>query len=224
MAQMHLAAGARHAAAADVNRIGAEDLRWALRSGWEDFLAKRGDLLFVPFLYPLIGLIVAAAALNSALLPLLFPMAAGLSIFGPVAAAGFYEIARRREQGDEAGWAHFLDPLAPDRRAGLVSITGLLGVLFLAWLLVAWVLYQLTLGRLEPVGIGGFVRALLFTPEGWTLIVAGNAAGAVIAAVTLMLTVVSVPMVVDRPVVAGDAVRTSFARCRPIRGRWRAAA
>lgn len=192
-----------------VRTISTADLHWALRLGWEDFLAKRGDILFVGVIYPLVGLLVVALTVQGALLPLFFPLAAGLSIVGPLAAAGFYEIARRRENGDDSGWAHFLDPLGPDRRHGLLAIASMLIVLFLAWLLIAWTLYQATVGRLAPDSLGAFVRLLFTTPEGWTLIVLGNLAGGVIATLTLALTVVSVPMVVDRPVSGMVAVRTS---------------
>ncbi len=193
-----------------VNRIGPEDLRWALRAGWQDFRAMRGDLIFVPVLYPLIGLTTAAITLGGALLPLFFPLVAGLSILGPVVAAGFYEIARRREQGDESGWSHFFDPLDRGRRSGIVTLTALLIGLFVAWLLIAWSLYQVTVGRLEPVGASAFFDDLLRTREGWTLILVGNAAGLLIAAATLVTTVVSVPMVVDKPVDAMLALRTSL--------------
>jgi len=193
-----------------VRRIEPAQLRRALRLGWDDFLAKRGDLLFVGVLYPLVGLLVAVVTVGDRLLPLFFPLVAGLSILGPLVAAGFYEIARRRAEGDEAGWSHFMDPLQPGRRHGVLAIGAMLIVLFFGWLLIAWTLYEATLGRLQPQGVEGFLRALFTTPEGWTLIVLGNAAGAVIAALTLALTVVSVPMAVDKPVSGVAAVRTSI--------------
>ncbi|HVF93240.1 MAG TPA: DUF2189 domain-containing protein, partial [Sphingomonas sp.] len=90
-------------------------------------------------------------------------------------------------------------------------------VAFLGWLLVAWLLYQVTVGRLEPVGISAFVDALFNTSEGWTLIIAGNLAGGMFAALTLVLTVVSVPMVVDQAVDPMLAVRTSI---RAVSANW----
>lgn len=194
-----------------VRRIDVADLRWALRAGWDDFMSKRGDLIFAALFYPLVGLIAAFAATDHRLLPLFFPLVAGLSIMGPLVASGFYEIARRREQGDDAGWAHFLDPLLDGkRRAGLLAIASMLIVLFLMWLLVAWTLYQMTVGRLEPHGPAALFNALVTTREGWTLMICGNVIGAVIAAVTLVATFVSVPMVVDKPVSGMAAVLTSI--------------
>ncbi|MDO6416244.1 DUF2189 domain-containing protein [Sphingomonas sp. BIUV-7] len=193
-----------------VRRIGPDDLHWALQSGWQDFVAKRGDVLFVALLYPAIGLITAVIALKSSLLPFFFPLAAGLSILGPIVASGFYELARRREQNEPAGWSHFLDPLLSDRRNGIVGLAAMMVGLFAIWLAVAWALYAATLGQLEPVGAAGFVSLLFTTADGWMLIIFGNAAGALIAAATLVLTLVSAPMLVDRPVSVDLAVRTSL--------------
>src|SRR3546814_1979857 len=61
-----------------IRRIDAADLRWALREGWNDFRSMRGDILFAALLYPLIGLIAAAITFDTRLLPLFFPLVAGL--------------------------------------------------------------------------------------------------------------------------------------------------
>ena len=99
------------APATNIRRLDYGDLDWALREGWKDFRAKRGDILVLALLYPLIGFLAAALVLNGALLPLFFPLVAGVSILGPAAASGFYEIARRREAGLDSSWVHFVDPL-----------------------------------------------------------------------------------------------------------------
>jgi uncharacterized membrane protein len=199
---------AETATAPAIRRIDAADLRWALGEGWRDFTSMRGDVLFVALLYPLIGVVVAAIALNSRLMPLFFPLVAGLSILGPIVSSGFYELARRREEGRDARWAHFLDPLR-ERRRGIVELTLWLVVLFLVWLGVAWLIYEATLGRFYPSDLGGFVRDLFTTREGWAMIVLGNLAGGVLAAITLATTVVAAPMVVDTGVEADSAIAVS---------------
>ncbi len=72
--------------AIEVRKIGTADLQWALAEGWRDFTAKRGDLIVVGLLYPLICLIAVVVTVNEPLLPFLFPLIAGLSIAGPAAA------------------------------------------------------------------------------------------------------------------------------------------
>jgi uncharacterized membrane protein len=205
-----------HAAAElpEVRQIHTADLRWALAQGWRDLMHKRSDLAFAGLIYPLVCLVAAYVSFNQPLLPLFFPLVAGLSIAGPAVASGFYEIARREEEGLDARWPHFFDPLSGRSREPLVTLAAALGLLWLVWLAVAWAIYSATLGDAPPAGIGDFLTRLLTTREGWTLIVAGNLAGFVFALVTLIFSVVSFPMVVDQPVDAGVALRTSLAAFR----------
>ena len=194
----------------EIRRIDAADLRWALAEGWRDFRARRGDLLFVGLLYPIIGLVVSGLALDRRLFPLVFPLIAGLSILGPAVSAGFYELARRRESGLESGWRHFFDPVRGRSRVPLATLTVFLAALFLAWLAAAWAVYEVTLGRNPPADVGAFLSQLFTTGDGWSMIVLGNLVGLAFAVVTLALSAISFPMVVDQPVDAGAAVATSL--------------
>ena len=193
-----------------VRRITEADLNWALAEGWRDFKAKRGDVPVLAVLYPLVGFVVVSVAFNANLLPLVFPLVAGLTIFGPAMASGFYEIARRRELGLESSWFHFFDPVKGRSRAGLAILTGGLGVLLLAWLAAAWAIYGATLGQAPMAGMADFANRLFSTPQGWMMILLGNLVGLGFAAVTLTLAVVSFPMVVDRPIAADIAVGASI--------------
>ena len=198
----------------DVRRISSTDLNESLRQGWKDFRERRGDLLFIGLLYPLVCLLAVYIALNQPLLPLLFPLVAGLSIAGPAVASGFYEIARRAEEGRDTSWWHFLDPLNGRTRTPIAALTMGLMLLFLGWLLVAYVIYAATLGTDGAPNVGDFFARLFTTREGWTMIVLGNLAGLGFAVATLVFALVSFPMVVDRPVDAGTAIATSVKAVR----------
>lgn len=202
------------AALPDIRRITTSDLDWALREGWNDFREKRGDLLFIGLLYPLICLVAVVVTFNDPLLPLFFPLVAGLSIAGPAVASGFYELARRREEGRDASWWHFLDPLNGRSRTPLAVLTLGLAALFIGWLIAAYAIYGLTFGVNAPLDMANFLSSVFTTREGWMLIVLGNLAGAVFAVATLVFALVSFPMVVDQPVDAEIAVRTSLAAAR----------
>ncbi len=137
-----------------IRTIDAHDLHWALREGLNDFRAMRGDIILAGLIYPTVALIAAALALGGAMIPIIFPLAAAFSLLGPLIAIGFYELARRRESGMDAGWSHFLDPVRGRNRAQILGLAAGLVVLALAWLLMAKTIYDGTLGLLAPAGLG----------------------------------------------------------------------
>ncbi|MDV3457895.1 DUF2189 domain-containing protein [Sphingomonas sp. HF-S4] len=193
----------------EVRTITTADLRGALRQGWADFLAHRGDLLFVGLIYPLVGLAAAMFALQDSLVPLFFPIAAGVGLMGPAAAGGFYELARRREQGLESDWSHFLDVARRPSFDSFIAVAGLLLAMFLAWLAVAAGLYVALMGIDPPTSLSAFATRLFTTPEGWALIVLGNLAGLAFSAAVLTVSVVAMPMLIDKDVDARTAIHVS---------------
>lgn len=192
-----------------IRRIDAQDVRASLREGYADFRAKRGDLLFIGFIYPLVGLVAAVAALGYSVLPLLFPIAAGISLLGPLVATGFYELARRREAGLESSWWHFFDIRSSPSAGQIWMVGGLLIAIFLAWLAVAGFLYVAFMGDMPPHTLSALLTGLFTTPEGWGVILVGNLVGLGFAIVVLAVSMVSLPMLVDRDVDAGTAIVTS---------------
>ena len=193
-----------------VRRIGIADLRWALAEGWSDFKEKRGDILMIGFIYPVAGFAAAGFALNRELMPLLFPLIAGLSLMGPTVAVGFYELARRREQGLASDWTHFLDPWRGPAAKELLVATLALALLFGTWLGMAWRLYQSSFGFSHHLAIDAFLTEMFTTPAGWRLIIFGNLVGLGFAIIALATSIVTFPMLVDRRVSVGTAIATSF--------------
>jgi uncharacterized membrane protein len=194
----------------ELRRIGVADLRYSLSRGLDDFLAAPTQLVFLGLLYPVIGFLAARAAWGGPLLPQLYPLLAGLSLMGPVVAIGLYEISRRREQGQAVSW---LDAFAVLRSPAILSI-GVLGLMllgiFLAWLVAAQLIYNATVGGVPHATLGALLRDVVDTAAGWRMILIGNLVGGIFAVVVLTLTVVSFPMILDRQVAPGIAIRTSI--------------
>ncbi|HJT41264.1 MAG TPA: DUF2189 domain-containing protein [Sphingobium sp.] len=196
----------------EIRRIGLQDLRIALAQGWDDFQAKRGDLVFIGVIYPVVVLFAILMAGQVSILPLLFPLLGGSILFSPPMASGFYELARRREQGLDSRWRHFLDVVRGPSAPALFDLTSVTAMLFLAWMGAAWFIYHSTVGTLGPDAIssaGAFANAVFGTGEGWRMIIFGNLAGLFFAIVTLAISAVSFPMIVDKKVNWGVALKTS---------------
>lgn len=193
-----------------VARITTADLRDALASGWADFLANRTDVMLLCLCYPIIGLLLGRFASGAETLPLLFPLAAGFALLGPLAATGLYEISRRREQGKPADWTNAFAVLRSPSLVSIILLGTILAALFLIWLATADMLYALTLGPARPASALGFLNDVLTTARGHAMILVGIPTGFVFAAIVLAIGVVSFPMLIDRPVGIEVAVLTSL--------------
>ncbi len=193
-----------------VRRIGVADLRDALARGYADFMDTPTQILFLGVLYPIIGLIAARAASGGNLLPLFYPLVAGLSLMGPLAAVGIYELSRRREKGLEVSWVNAFDVLHSRSIGSIIGLGLMLCAIFVAWLLAAQTVYRMTMGHLPaPDSITEFAQQVFSTEAGWNLILLGNAVGFLFAVLVLALTVVSFPLLLDRDVGVRVAIRTS---------------
>lgn len=207
----------------EVRTIDSGDVRAALSEGWRDFLAKRGDIIFIGLLYPLIGFVTAFAALGNKLIPLLFPLAAGISLLGPLVTTGFYELARRRELGLDARWRHFFDIRKSPSLEHILGVGALMVGIFLVWLAAAQMIYTSFFGPEPPASLFGFIEELFTTSHGWGMMIAGNLVGLFFATVILAISVVSLPMLVDQDTDAGTAIATSIRSVRKnpaVMARW----
>jgi uncharacterized membrane protein len=207
-----------------VRKITAHDLNAALAEGFRDFASKRGDLIFVGLIYPVVGFLVSLAAMGASVWQLLFPLAAGISLLGPLVATGFYELAKRREAKVDSSWWHFLDVLKNPSRAEIAVVGVMLIGLFVFWIAAAAMVHTVFFGSpLHAPSLGVFLRQVFTTEQGWAMIIVGNLIGLGFAVAVLALSVVSLPMLVDREVSAGTAIRTSLRAFRENKGvmlRW----
>jgi uncharacterized membrane protein len=194
-----------------IRRIEMSDLRDALAKGFQDFTAYRTDVIFLCIIYPIIGLFIARLVIGEGMFPLLFPLASGFALIGPFVAIGLYEMSRRREQGITVNWATAFQALGA-ASSGASAILGLLLVaIFVLWLFAAQAIYDVTLGPQMPASIASFVHNLFATHAGWVLIGAGIGVGVGFSALVFAITLVSFPLLLDRPDVGLDvAMGTSI--------------
>ena len=193
-----------------IRKIGLSDLHQALRLGWEDFKAVPSHAIILCVIYPVLGLVLARAVSGYAVLPLLFPLAAGFALLGPFAALGLYELSRRRERGEEASAWDALDVLRSPSFGAMLGLGTLLLALFVTWVATAQAIYIAVFGYQGASGLSDFVQRVLTTPQGWWLIGVGCGVGFLFALVALCISVVSFPMMLDRHAGAGEAMVTSL--------------
>lgn len=211
MAHSHVLLGAgTDPAKLVIRRIGIDDLKEALAKGADDFYAMPTHAMFLCAIYPVVGLLAARLAFGYSVLPLLYPLVTGFALVGPLAALGLYELSRRREAGQQASAAHAFDVIESSSIGAIVALGLLLMGIFALWIAVANALYVAEFGYATPVSIGGFVRDVLTTRAGWSLIVLGNGIGFLFAVLVLAVSAISFPLLLDRDVGAAVALLTSL--------------
>jgi len=192
-----------------VRRIGVADLKYALARGFDDFGACRTDVVFLCAFYPIVGIVLGRFIFGTGMLPLLFPLAGGFALIGPLAAVGLIEISRRREQGAPVNWATAFDVLRSPSIGAIALLGFLLMAIFLLWLFAADTTYRFTLGPAEPESLAGFAHDVFTTAPGWALIGIGIGVGFLFALLVLVISVVSFALLLDREAGLDTAIRTS---------------
>jgi uncharacterized membrane protein len=215
MAHFHIYVGQDVTAAAPViRRIEVKDIGEALEKGVSDFCAMPSHLAFLALIYPFCGMVLAYATSHQNALQLLFPLASGFALVGPFTAVGLYEMSRRRELGLEISWKYAFNVLRSPSIPSIAALGSLLLAIFAAWITTSQWLYAALFGPIPPAVLVDFLRDVALTERGWLLIGVGCFIGFCFAAVTLAISVVSFPLLLDRDTGAIMAVATSIRAVR----------
>jgi len=183
-------------------------LQW-LRDGYGDLARSAAHSLAHGGIVTALGVVLLMLAWQA---PYMVPAyLGGFLLVAPFAAIGLYAISRQLDQGQ-----------APDARAALhawrdnagsVALFGLmLAVSLIFWERTVAILFALLYDGNAPNVVRLF-EDLLTTGRNGAFVLAFFAAGAVLAAVVFMLSVVTVPMLLDAPVDVVTAAMTSLRCC-----------
>ncbi|MBL8846742.1 MAG: DUF2189 domain-containing protein [Hyphomicrobium zavarzinii] len=192
-----------------IRKIGLADVEDALAKGIEDFKAAPSHALFLCLIYPIVGVILFRVAFGYHLLPMIYPLMAGFALLGPVAAVGLYELSRRREQGLDVSVWNIAEVYRSPSLGAIIRLGVVLLAIFVLWMMTARALYVQSFEGVLPTSLSHFMQQLS-TAEGRQLIISGNVVGFFFALLVLVISAVSFPMLVDRDVGVGTAVRTSI--------------
>lgn len=193
-----------------VRAIAPRDLIDVLKKGIDDFRAMPTHVIFLSLIYPIAGLFIARMTFGYDIVPLLYPLAAGFALLGPFAAIGIYELSRRREQGYDTSWTHAFDLVHSDSFRAILALGLILLTIFGVWIFVAHAIYVSHFGYGTPESLEAFVRQVIETPSGHSLILIGNAIGFLFALAAFIISVIAFPLLVDRNISATAAAATSI--------------
>lgn len=193
----------------EILELDLSDLRAALAAGWRDFLRAPLYGLFFAGVYVLGGWLIAWASLTEGQIWWTIFAGAGFPILGPFIACGFYEVSRRLELGEPLDWGGVLGAIFRQKDRQIPTMAAIIVVFFLFWNFLAHMIFALFLGTATLTNITSSLQVFL-TPEGLAMLAFGTAVGAVFAGVLYALTVVSLPLLMEREVDFITAMITSW--------------
>jgi len=188
-------------------RIDAAVLREVLTLGWRDFIRAPIYGILFSVVYVLGGLLLFAIATTAAAEYWFIPIAVGFPILAPFAATGLYEVSRRLESGEPLGMGAVFGCVFAQKDRQVPSMAMFVVLVFMFWVFVAHTTFALFFG-LQPVGLS--MRDMLLTTSGIAMLSFGTLVGGAMAAVFYALTVVSLPLLLDREVDFISAMIASF--------------
>ncbi|MFN4057390.1 MAG: DUF2189 domain-containing protein [Roseinatronobacter sp.] len=188
--------------------LSTEDLKSALSAGFADFMAAPIYGLFFAACYVAGGLALWFGLVAAGQPVWFLPIAAGFPLLAPFAAVGLYEVSRRREAGEKLSWGPILGALngKGDGQLALMSVGVLL--VFGFWVILARGIFAIFLAE---SGIGFDNLAALSGPSGVSMLLVGTIVGGIVAFFLFAVTVISLPMLLDREVDFVTAMATSVA-------------
>lgn len=184
------------------------DIRAALHQGVQDLKHRPGLSIFFGLVYALFGVALIAGLANFNQIWILVSVAVGFPLVAPFLAAGLYEMSRRRSNGTYAAKDIFLVIFNQQRRQfGWMSFLVLF--IFWIWAYQVRIVLALTMHYRGSPSLEAFLDSLFNSAGGATFLIVGSIVGALLATALFSLTVVAMPLLLDKDVDVVTAMITS---------------
>lgn len=193
-----------------VNKVTAGDITASLKAGFSDFLARPLMSGFFGLFYAVFGILLVWVLVGLGKIWMIIPAIVGFPLIAPFAAAGLYEMSRRLQKGESFGWSEILTVMANQRKREMGWMAFVTLFIFWVWVYQVRLWLAIILQKASFSDFDGFVNAVFFTPQGWTFLVVGTCVGAFLSAVLFSVTVVAMPMLLDRETNFVSAMLTSL--------------
>ena len=181
----------------------------ALRAGLRDFIKAPLYGLFFSAVYVAGGLILWTVYAAAGQEWWLIPVVVGFPLLAPFAAIGLYEVSRRLEIGQPLDWRGVLGVVFAQKDRQIPSMAMVVLLLFMFWVFVAHTIFALFMGLRAMTNVTSSF-AILWEGNGPVMLLVGTLIGAGFAGVLFCITVVGLPMLLERNVDFISAIIVSF--------------
>ncbi|WP_299641223.1 DUF2189 domain-containing protein [uncultured Ruegeria sp.] len=193
-----------------VNRVTVDDITASLKAGFSDFLARPVMSGFFGLFFAVFGILLVWALIWLGQIWMIIPAIVGFPLIAPFAAAGLYEMSRRLQKGESFGWSEILTVMANQRKREMGWMAFVTLFIFWVWIYQVRLWLAIILQNASFSDFDGFLNAVFFTPQGWIFLAVGTCVGAFLSAVLFSVTVVAMPLLLDRETNFISAMLTSL--------------
>ncbi|WP_371226858.1 DUF2189 domain-containing protein [Roseovarius sp. 2305UL8-3] len=194
----------------EVNIVTAGDITASLKAGFSDFLARPFMSGFFGLFYAVFGILFVWSLVWLGQIWMIIPAIVGFPLVAPFAAAGLYEMSRRLQKEESFGWSDILTVMANQRKREMGWMAFVTLFIFWVWMYQVRLWLAIILQDASFSDFDGFLNTVFFTPEGWTFLAIGTCAGAILSAALFTVTVVAMPMLLERDTDFVSAMLTSI--------------
>lgn len=192
-----------------IQSIAFSDVTAALAEGWRDYRAAPAFGLFFSAVYVLGGIIIYLQLSVLEQSWWILPIAVGFPLVGPFAAVGLYEVSRRIETGERLEWAEVLGVVFRQKDRQIPSLAVVVIMIFLFWIYAAHLVFALFFGLKTMTNVMTSFDILL-TTDGLIMLAVGTVVGAGLSFILFAITVVGLPLLLDREIDFVSAMIASF--------------
>ncbi|MEL6979366.1 MAG: DUF2189 domain-containing protein [Pseudomonadota bacterium] len=194
--------------------VSVADVKGALAQGWADFRAAPQFGLFFGGFYALGGIFLYVCLAVWDTPWAIIPPAIAFPLLGPFIAVGLYEVSRRLSSGAPLAWGPVLNVVSQqkDRQLGWMAFVMLF--VFWIWAYQVRLLLAIFLSTASFSSLGGLIEVVFTTENGLAFLGTGVVIGAILALVLFSVTVIGIPLLLDRDLDIVTAVASSVAVVR----------
>ncbi|MCR9086270.1 MAG: DUF2189 domain-containing protein [Rhodobacteraceae bacterium] len=193
----------------ELRPITEDTIKAALRQGFADFKAAPAYGLFFGAVYFLGGILMWGLATYTGHAFYLILAAFAFPLIGPFAAIGLYEVSRRLQEGEELDWGGVLGVVFAQKDRQIPFLGAVIVFLVMIWVLLSRITVALFLGNERIVNL--FSSAdVLFTLNGFAMLAVIGIVGFSVAFLILSISVIGMPLLLDREMDFVTAMITSF--------------
>jgi len=198
--------GGHHFLHVEIRRVPAlQPIIW-LRRGWDDLRQIKWPSLAHGILITVMGAVLLM--LGSTHFYLVAAAVTGYLLVGPIMTTGLCELSRQRAAGEPLGFDQSLQGMTRNPE-GLLHFGAVLAAVAVAWFVISQIVLKSTLNTPAPSladALWGSFTDAVSRPQ----LLAYLGSGAILAGIVFVLSVVAVPLIIDRHAGAVDAMWISI--------------